>query len=175
MFAILVAGKGAEQQAKKLDAFLKNAKTLGLPSDTTPFEFLEYITKGFWLWNIMKLHKLGQYKRLEGAFKGILAFKDRLKNVTIEELELVKGIGSKTANFFLLHSRKDYDSSCLDTHILKFLNENGVKAPKATPSNKKKYKELSEEFKKLAKIHYPSLTLAEADLTIWKVYSQKIT
>jgi thermostable 8-oxoguanine DNA glycosylase len=169
MFAILVAGKGAEQQAKKLDAFLSFKKKLGLPDDTTPFEFLEYISKGFWLRNTMHLHKLGQYKRLESAFKGILQFKGRLKNVTIDELESIKGIGSKTARFFVLHSRPNVEVAVLDTHILKWLSiVTRIGMPKSTPP-KKKYKEIEQLFLTEARIR--NMTPADLDLHIWKSYA----
>lgn len=170
MFAILVAGKGAEQQAKKLDAFLKTAKTLGLPSDTTPFEYLEYLIKGNLLTHVMMKHKLGQYKRLLIAFLGIVRFKGKLKKVTIEELESVKGISSKTSRFFILHSRPDANVAVLDTHILKWLREQGYDAPKATPT-KKKYKILEEIF--LTEAWKREMTPADLDLTIWKSYATK--
>lgn len=172
MFAILVAGKKAKQQAKKLDAFLSFKSNLGLPDDTTPFEFLEYISKGVWLWNTMKLHKLGQYKRLESAFKGILQFKGKLSTITIDELESVKGIGSKTARFFILHSRPDQEIAVLDTHILKWLAKaTRIGMPKSTPSSKKKYKELEQLFLTEASIR--NLKPADLDLQIWTEYAQK--
>ena len=118
----------------------------------------------------MKMHKLGQYNRISNAFKGILKFKDNLKNVTIDELEGIKGIGSKTARFFILHSRPDAKVAVLDTHILKWLNEKGYKVPKATPA-KKKYAEIEKLFLTEAINH--QMTPADLDLTIWKSYATK--
>jgi thermostable 8-oxoguanine DNA glycosylase len=168
MFAILVAGKGAEQQAKKLDAFLKDKKTLGLPSDTTPFEYLEYLIKGNLLTHVMMKHKLGQYKRLLIAFLGIVRFKGNLKSVTIEELESIKGIGSKTARFFVLHSRPNQRIAVLDTHILKYLKSMGHPVPKTTPS-KFKYKVIEEWFLRIA--DSMNMSVADFDLHIWKSYA----
>jgi thermostable 8-oxoguanine DNA glycosylase len=185
MFAILVAGKGAEQQAKKLDAYLKTitAMDMGLGKKWTPFNGLEYTIQleDFFrdhhkkeinlLDSQMKKHKLGQYNRIGNAFREILKFKGRLKKVTIEELESVKGIGSKTARFFVLHSRPDAQVAVLDTHILKWLNEKGYKGiPKATPP-KKKYAEIEKLFLTEAIIH--QMTPADLDLTIWKSYATK--
>lgn len=170
MFAILVAGKTAKTQAKKLDAFLSFKTKLGLPDDTTPFEFLEYIKKGFWLRNTMHLHKLGQYKRLESAFRGILEFKGNLKNVSVQDLESVKGIGSKTARFFVLHSRPNVRHAVLDTHILKWMGSLGVNVPKATPP-KNKYGKLEEKFLELADER--NMSVADLDLHIWKTYAIK--
>jgi thermostable 8-oxoguanine DNA glycosylase len=170
MFAILVAGKTAKTQAKKLKEFLSSKKLLGLPSDTTPFEFLEYLIKGNILTSLMMKCKLGQYKRLLIAFLGIVRFKGNLKNVTIDELESISGIGSKTARFFLLHSRKDAQFAVLDTHILKWLREQGHDAPKATPT-KKKYTVLEKIF--LTEASKREMLPADLDLQIWKSYATK--
>jgi hypothetical protein len=165
MFAILVAGKGAEQQARKLDAFLKHCmhKEKG-----KPFALISRLSSMGWLEIQMKEFKLGQYKRIGHAFKEILKFKGKLKSVTIDELESVKGIGSKTARFFVLHSRPDAQVACLDTHILKWMNEKGYNVPKATPP-KNKYKEIEKLFLQEAINH--QLTPADLDLQIWKSYA----
>lgn len=170
MFAILVAGKTAKTQAKKLEEFLSSKETLGLPEDTTPFEYIEYLIKGNMLSSLMMKHKLGQYKRLTFAFIGICKFKGNLKNVSVEELESVNGIGSKTARFFVLHSRPDANVAVLDTHILKWLNEQGYNAPKATPP-KKKYSQLEKIF--LTEAWKREMSPADLDLTIWKSYATK--
>jgi len=168
MFAILVAGKGAEQQARKLDEFLKRCM---YPQIGKPFAHIEYLAKNNWLELQMKEFKLGQYKRIGHAFKEILKFKGKLKTVTIEELESISGIGSKTARFFILHSRPDANVAVLDTHILKWMNEQGYKnIPKATPP-KKKYAEIEKLFLQEAIRH--QMTPADLDLTIWKSYAVK--
>ena len=183
MFAILVAGKGAEQQAKKLDAFLDTIMSMGMGAeDYTPFDglgysisleefFKDYHKKEINLLDRqMKMHKLGQYNRVGHAFKEIIKFKGKLKKVTIEELESVNGIGSKTARFFILHSRPDAKVAVLDTHILKWLSEKGYKVPKATPA-KKKYAEIEKLFLTEAINH--QMTPADLDLSIWKSYATK--
>jgi hypothetical protein len=171
MFAILVAGKTAKTQAKKLDAFLKLAQIgYGLPEDTTPFQFLEYLIKGNQLTHVMMFCKLGQYKRLLIAFLGILRFKDNLKNVSVADLESITGIGSKTARFFVLHSRPKVRHAVLDTHILKWMGVLGINVPKATPP-KKKYKELEDKF--LALADERKMSVADLDLHIWKTYAMK--
>jgi len=167
MFAILVAGKGAEQQAKKLDAFLKHCMT---KEKGKPFAHIKHLVSMGWLEIHMKQFKLGQYKRIGHAFKEILKFKGKLKKVTIEQLESVKGIGSKTARFFILHSRPDAKVAVLDTHILKWLNEKGYKVPKATPP-KNRYAEIECYF--LAEAMFHQMTPADLDLTIWKSYATK--
>jgi thermostable 8-oxoguanine DNA glycosylase len=167
MFAILVAGKGAEQQAKKLEEFLSY-----YPSHNhSPFRYLEHIITNYCLNKEMMRHKLGQYKRLNSAFRGILQFKGKLKDVTIEQLESVNGISSKTSRFFILHTRPNARIACLDTHILRHMREDlGIDTPKTTPS-KKKYLEL--ENKLLDIIEKSGKTFAEYDLDVWKSRSQK--
>jgi thermostable 8-oxoguanine DNA glycosylase len=171
MFAILVAGKGAEQQAKKLEAFLDDKKILGLPSDTTPFQYIQFLSSmSGMLDRAMKMHKLGQYNRISNAFKGIIQFKGRLSQVTIDELESIKGIGSKTARFFILHSRPNQKVAVLDTHILKWMKALGHNVPKATPS-KKKYGIIEKIFLCMAEAR--EMSVADLDLHIWKTYAQK--
>jgi thermostable 8-oxoguanine DNA glycosylase len=167
MFAILVAGKTAKTQAKKLEEFLSY-----YPSHNhSPFRYLEHIITNYCLNKEMMRHKLGQYKRLESAFRGILEFKGNLKNISVEELESIKGIGCKTARFFILHSRPDAKVAVLDTHILKWMSEKGYKVPKATPP-KKKYNQIEQLFLQEAINH--QMTPADLDLTIWKSYATKI-
>lgn len=170
VFAILVAGKTAKTQAKKLEQFLSTAKEFGLPSGTTALEYISYLSKGNYLSSVMVNCKLGQYNRLEKAFEGILQFKGKLKTISVSELESVSGIGSKTARFFVLHSQKDARVACLDVHILKWLREQGYSAPKQTPT-KKRYAILESIF--LTEAWKREMNPADLDLMIWKSFSQK--
>jgi thermostable 8-oxoguanine DNA glycosylase len=166
MFAILVAGKTAKTQAEKLNQFLSNSKFIGV----TPFKWMRYsFDVSGHLTEQLKRHKLGQYNRIEKAFRGILQFEGRLDTVTLEELESVDGIGPKTARFFLLHSRPNQKVAALDTHILKFLSEKGYNVPKSTPS-KKKYRKIELDF--LAECEKAGKNVADMDLEIWKSYSK---
>jgi thermostable 8-oxoguanine DNA glycosylase len=167
MFAILVAGKTAKTQAEKLEAFLKPYTRVG----TSPFEGLQHLIEIGSLVTYMKAHKLGQYKRIETAFRQILTFKGDLKKVSVQDLESVKGIGPKTARFFILHSRPNAQIACLDVHILKWLaKETRIGMPKATPSGKK-YAEIEQLFLTEASIR--GMPPADLDLQIWKSFSQK--
>ena len=166
MFAILVAGKTAKTQAQKLENFLRPYTRVG----TTPFEGLQHLIDIGALVTQMRFGRLGQYTRIAEAFRGILQFKGKLKTVSVEELESIKGIGSKTARFFILHSRKDARHAVLDVHILKWLREQGYSAPKQTPT-KKKYAVLEAIFLTEAWKH--EMTPADLDLMIWKSFSQK--
>ena len=101
---------------------------------------------------------------------GIIQFKNRLKSVTIEELESVDGIGSKTSRFFTLHSRPNQQIAVLDTHILKYMASKGYKVPKSTPP-KNKYGAIEEQFIQLAKDN--NMSVADFDLQVWRSYSEK--
>lgn len=169
MFSIMVAGKGADITSKKLDSFLYNQRKFGV-NDFSPLQYINFLNRGNLLSIAMKREKLGQYSRLEGAFKGILKFKGRLHEVSVDDLESVDGIGCKTARFFILHSREDVRLAVLDTHILKWLRLHGEDAPKATPT-RNKYALLERAFLGYADKY--DLDPAELDLHIWKQYSQK--
>ena len=173
LFTILVAGKTAKTQAIKLDLFLSNHPlkngTLNDKKDS-PFDFIQRLIdlKMLKIW--MKDCKLGQYNRLENAFVGIMQFKGKLDSVTLDELESISGIGSKTSRFFLLHSRPDQKIAVLDTHILKYMSKQGYNVPKVTPSDKKKYRKIEEDF--LYECRILKKNPAELDLEIWKSYSK---
>jgi thermostable 8-oxoguanine DNA glycosylase len=165
LFAILVAGKTAKTQAKKLEDFLWNA------SDLSPFDYIEWLNNKDQLVNCMVEFKLGQYKRIANAFRGILKFKGKLKTISVDELESVNGIGPKTARFFVLHSRPNAQIACLDVHILKWLDDlNYPNIPLATPS-KNRYGVIEKYF--LTEAKKRGVTPADLDLRIWKSYSQK--
>ena len=90
----------------------------------------------------------------------------------VDELVRVKGIGPKTARFFVMHSRRDQKVATLDVHILKWLREQGVeRVPSQTPQNEVAYKRLEEKFLKLAK--GLGKDPAELDLEIWKKKAKK--
>jgi thermostable 8-oxoguanine DNA glycosylase len=173
LFCIMVAGKNAKQTSKKLDSFLFG--TLGIIS---PLDWIQNlvnlekngISKNFPLMYCMKQHKLGQYKRLHSAFTGIIQFKNKLKEVSIEQLESIKGIGSKTARFFVLHSRPNQRVAVLDTHILKWMYAQGYDVPRSTPP-KGRYAIIEKDF--LTECDKAGKTTAEFDLEIWKSFSQK--
>lgn len=170
LFCIMVAGKSASGTAQKLHQFLMRRE-----NNESPLEYVDALVHeelNLDLDTAMRNVRLGQYKRLGTAFRGILQFQNRLHEVSVEDLESISGIGSKTARFFILHSRPNVSHAVLDTHILKWLREQGVDAPKSTPP-KKKYAELEKIFLTFAWKN--EITPAELDLQIWKSYSQKPT
>jgi thermostable 8-oxoguanine DNA glycosylase len=165
MFAIAVAGKKAAQTADKIHTFLGWSKTY-----ETPFGFLSRLKKDEHMDVCLRHLKIGQYKRIHNAFLGIMNLD--LSTCTFDDLIRVRGIGPKTANFFLLHSREGYSGAVLDTHILRWMREvHGVPTPKSTPQGKSylKYAALAEN---LIRSSYPDKSLADADLIIWRKMSE---
>ena len=209
MFAIVVAGKRADQQAKKLDQLLRDvdwwlktqfsAVLMTQVSGVDRWRFTDLTPLGG-LWSlahmydhrslekIVKRNKIGQYDRILRCFTH-LAYrlpqteqddvlqhavdKERLidlKTVSAAELEQVFGIGPKTARFFILHTRRNAEVACLDTHILRYMREElGIRTPKSTPSGKK-YLELEQAF--LAHAKELGRDVAELDLDIWTRYTK---
>lgn len=166
LFCIIVAGKTAYIQAQKLEQFLKPSWLKGM----TPFEYIEWLDSQGNLDIMVREAKLGQYKRITEIFRR--ATKLDLKNVTVEQLEKIPGIGPKTSRFFVLHSRKNQKCAVLDTHILAWLREElGVDAPKATPQSRSSYKKLENIF--LQECEARGLTPEEFDLNIWTERSKR--
>jgi hypothetical protein len=164
MFAVAVAGKKAAQTADKIYTFLGWSKTY-----ETPFGFLSRLRDDGHLDVSLRHLKIGQYKRIHNAYLGLLHLD--LKFCTFDDLIRVRGIGPKTANFFLLHSRQGYSGAVLDTHILRWMREvHGVATPKSTPQGKS-YSKFAILAENLIRSSYPDKTLAEADLIIWKEMS----
>lgn len=165
LFCLVVAGKTASTQAKLLDGFLKSCEFDG----DTPFEIIQSLVYDDDLLDMIKLSRLGQYNRLAKAFQQSLTLD--LATCTVDDLERIHGVGPKTARFFLLHSRKNARVAALDTHILKHLKANGVAVKsEVTPSSKKEYRKLEEEFLKLA--DSAQMSPADYDLTVWTQYTK---
>jgi len=175
LFAICVAGKNASVQAKKLDDFLVliqgPAWPRGFTFYPTHFDNLHCLSL-FEIEHYLKEVKMGQYTRISKAFCELSTQRPFLKGATVQGLERIKGIGPKTARFFILHSFPNARCAVLDTHILKYIRERGIDstAPKTTPSGKR-YAELEKKFLDFYDNNYKRFyTLADFDLIIWKYY-----
>ena len=175
LFTIVVAGKTAYIQAQKLDQFLKSINTRLMMADRfSPFQSLKSANDHGILMEEIHKAKLGQYKKIYSAFIYIIEHNINLNFTTPIELEQIPGVGMKTSRFFLLHSDVTYKDNIaiLDTHILKFIRENiDNRAPKATPTNSKTYKQWEDKF--LFWCTENKKNTAEFDLEIWKSYARK--
>lgn len=174
VFAVLVAGKNSSVQAKKLNLLLCMSNLYGPPVPNNLFKTLKKFIKQNELDFLLKYFAFGQYKRLNKCFSELVKYEGKLSQITAQELMSIYGISSKTANFFLLHSRKDHVGAVLDTHILKWIRKFGYDAPKTTPPPKK-YKHWEKIFLDLCHDLWPNKSIADIDLMIWKEYNQKTT
>ena len=174
LFCIVVAGKTAYIQARKLDEFLTSInKRLMMPEHVNPFQSLKSAEQhGILMEEILKA-KLGQYKKIYNGFKYITEHEYDLTRMTPDLLERIPGVGMKTSRFFLLHSDKNYKDiiAILDTHILKFIKENiDDRAPKSTPSIRVTYKYWEDLF--LYWCQCNNKNVADFDLEVWKSYAR---
>lgn len=190
LFTVAVAGKKAVMISEKLDRFLwlarsrvaryfrKELRIAQRVVDWTPFKLirtLDHITQfsgeGDEMLSLMKKVKLGKYSLLVEAFRQLAFGHLNLRTCPCSALESIPGIGFKTSRFFVLHSRPGQnDIAVLDTHVLHFLRDQGIPAPKSTPSSPATYARLESQFLKLAKASKRSV--ADFDLEIWRKYTK---
>lgn len=161
LFCVVVAGKNAHQQAKKLDAFLS------LENGATPFEKIRKMCQKHTLKQNLEIVKIGQYSRIANVFS-VLSDHD-IYSLDLDFLETIKGIGLKTARFYIMNCVPSQNYAILDTHILKWLKLQGYNVPKSTPS-RNKYLEIEQIFLNEAK--KKTKTPLELDLEIWLSYAK---
>lgn len=165
LFCLVVAGKTAVVQARLLDSFLTS---LGA---STPFQGIRDAIKRGDLLDKLKESRLGQYNRLAKAMEQSLVHENRMAVVTVSELEDITGVGSKTARYYILHTRKNQQVAALDTHILAHMRDLGLTTQSVTPPKGAKYDALEAQFIALAKSS--GMALADYDLMIWKQRSRQ--
>lgn len=163
LFCILVAGKNSDFAASKLASFLKNR------GEATPFDYIRRNLTH--LHNMLVAHKVGQYTRIEMAIRQSLELD--LEACSLDDLLDIYGVSNKTARFFLVHSRPNQKFVVLDTHILAWLRDHQVDAPKSTPSGNKTYKLLEQKALYLFEMNFGDLPLADIDLLIWTERSRR--
>jgi thermostable 8-oxoguanine DNA glycosylase len=175
LFCIVVAGKTAYIQAKKLNELLSSInERLMLSEHVSPFQSLKNAEQHGILFEEIKKAKLGQYKKIYSGFKYISEHEYNLNRMTPKILEEIPGIGMKTSRFFLLHSDKFYKDqiAILDTHILKFIKENiDDRAPKSTPVIPLTYRFWESKF--LTWCEQNNKNVADFDLEVWKSYARR--
>ena len=164
LFGCIVAGKNSDFAAGGVARLLNRC-------ESTPFEHFRQMGE-IEIRNALVASRSGNYTRITRFIMESLEID--LKNATQEQLMAIHGIGPKTASFFLLHSRPDFEVAVLDTHILKYLRDKHIDAPKSTPTCPKKYKSLQDVFLLIAKAEYPCMSVAQIDLLIWSKYSGRL-
>jgi thermostable 8-oxoguanine DNA glycosylase len=171
LYCVCVAGKKSEIETRKLDKFLGGA---------SPFKLIRKLLKSssvIWKDGLMEhlsKNKVAPYKQRYNSFKdAVTLLPDNLSEVTLDRLQQVRGISTKTSRFFLTHSREDFDEPVLDTHILRYLKDVGHDVPSSTPQNPNVYGKVASLFKKEADLAEMSVT--DFDLKVWTEYSYGLT
>lgn len=173
IYCICVAGKKSEIESPKVRKFCTDPRFgFGL----TPFELIRKLlqvssVEEDGLMQHLKKHKIAPYQQRYNSLKDIVTLlDDDLSGVSLDELQEVRGISTKTSRFFLTHSREDFDEPVLDTHILRFLSDFGYKdVPKSTPQNPRVYAKFAKIFRSIAL--FEGMSVTDFDLKIWKQYS----
>jgi thermostable 8-oxoguanine DNA glycosylase len=168
VFAVCVAGKNAQQTADKVNDHFRDVATP--TKQLTPFEAIKNLVNIKVFVAYLKMAKMGQYRRIYRALRDLVESGIDLKTCTVEELEAIHGIGPKTSRFIIMHSRPNQRLATLDTHILRWMRDQGIETPKATPQSKKLYKELEQKF--LTLCDKCAILPSQLDLKIWKQYSK---
>lgn len=170
LYAVLVANKPADITTRKLTEFLTNHAT---PFDT-PFETLRNMVKaGIVRLTLMQV-RTGQYRRIEAAMLSIDSHAEHNpdpRTWSLETLETIPGIGPKTARWFYMLIRPDAKVAALDTHVLKFLGDQGEKVPKGTPPAGIAYHVLEAKFLKWAE--KLGIKPRDLDFMVWTIYRNK--
>ncbi len=167
LFGINVAGKRSAVEAPKLEEFLRGARQL----EVSPFEWIRLLKKDDSLESFMQARKLAPYAPRLNSYLDVIKLGKSLREVTLAELTKVRGVGMKTARFFLSNTRADFDEPMLDTHIMSWFHDQGmVDAPKTTPQDEKVYAFWANIFKKIAR--QLGKSVRELDIQIWKEYSK---
>ena len=168
IFAVCVAGKKAQQTADKVNDHFRDTET---PTKRlTPFETIKSLVKIRVFGAYLQIAKVGQYKRIYRALRDLAESGIDLKTCTVEDLEAIHGIGPKTSRFIIMHSRPNQRLATLDTHILRWMRDQGIDTPKATPQSKKLYQKLEQKF--LTLCDKCAILPSQLDLKIWKQYSK---
>lgn len=169
LFSILVAGKTANQIAKRMPLVFDTLRELyPLACRNRPDIELAYACGYGETAGALRRNGIGCYQQKARSLcivarDSIMGALD-LRWAPPDRYEAIPGIGPKTARFFILHSRQGARHAVLDTHILAWMRDRGWDAPKATPTGKK-YRVLEEKF--LDYCDANGYTPAQLDLIIW--------
>jgi thermostable 8-oxoguanine DNA glycosylase len=166
LFWVCAAGKNATTSARCLNDLLETWHT----NESSPFEIIRKIDKITDLALELKKFGIGCFNNKARAFKQLCSSEINLKTCTVDDLEKIYSIGCKTSRCFLLHSRPNQRLSGLDTHLLKFLRDEGYDVPKSTPTGKK-YKEIEKIFLNIADKR--GMSPAKLDLMVWNIYKDR--
>ena len=172
LYCVCVAGKKSEIESPKVRKFCLDPR---FGFNLKPFDLIRKLlgvssVEEDGLMQHLKKYKIAPYKQRYNSFVGaVRLLPDNLSEVTIDDLQEVRGISTKTSRFFLTHSREDFDEPVLDAHILRFLKEEGYRVPISTPQNPTEYARVANIFRRIA--NYEGKSVTDLDLEVWTQYS----
>jgi len=161
IFCVCVAGKRAKDIAPRVHSLCNRI--------ASPLCLNIYYTREELAKRLKKLG-IGCYNAKAGTIYDIVGPNGPgdLRMCSLSDLEAIKGIGPKTSRFFLMSSRAGVVHATLDTHLLRWMRDNGVEnVPKSTPTGKR-YLDLEKTFITMIP---EGKSAAEFDLEIWNKYS----
>lgn len=180
LFTIAVAGKTAKQIEKKMREFFAapTAEQWNAPFNT-PFKIVQFFIRNGHLARELRRVKIGKYALMNKGFrKAVTLDLDLLERSepadALELLTAVPGLGPKGARMILMYGFPHHANQwvVLDTHILRWLREQGIQdVPKSTPPEGKTYRRLETDFKFHAA--FRNQTTRQLDTDIWTAYSRK--
>lgn len=192
-FSIAVAGKNAARTASSLHSWLSEQNDLMWEDDNifvwqkdcSPFSVVYNYLRKYTIWTEsnfpmkhlvkdmlagdLRRHGFGCYnQRAESFIQATEMYGSiGIRRAKFEGLLQIKGVGLKTASFFLAYTGMEPGRVILDTHILAWLREQGRQSiPKATPRSRSRYDDVSAFFCMEAALR--DMTTLELDRKIWQ-------
>lgn len=201
ILGVMVAGKQADIQEQKLTTLLAWLELQGTCSGYGMVSWF-HILRGLWkahgsvvvtnglhmqqllaatppnpMLQILKDVRTGKYVTLGWFLFEVARLYDQneldLRTCTRDDLIRLPGVGMKTASFFLMFTRKGARLSCLDVHVLRFMQKHALaeNVPSHTPSTRKEYERLEQAWLAYCDTR-PDQTPAEIDFEIWLASSR---
>jgi thermostable 8-oxoguanine DNA glycosylase len=162
IYSVIVAGKSAEFARNKLGSWLETYNF----DNELPFDTIKRLRGNNKLRDSFEDVKTGNYTKLTRACKEVIDSGIDITNSDPDQLEQIYGVGPKTSRFFIMWTRDGEEYGILDTHILKWLQEQGYDVPDDTPQDLDRYEEIQEVFINEAKKR--NLKPRDLDFKIWK-------
>lgn len=167
LFAVMVANKPAEVTDRKLHMLLDPIKNRGL----TPFECIDNMIERGELGDNLRRVASGQYTRIVKAFITAMSYpRHDPRKWSLKDLLDIPGVGPKTARWYYMLAHPEAKVAALDTHVLKFLGDQGHLVPKSTPPEGERYCKLEKIFLDYADRF--GMTPRDLDFFVWATYRQ---